>query len=310
MTLRPSAHRFARPLLFAVGLGALAEILFDGPALGVGVVVFVAGLLLAAVVIRPPDAALDRADVWLGPVALVFAAFIGLRADPTLILFDLIVTLLLATGAAIALSGTAVTRAALDRLVRLSGWATAVVLVGCAHLVDAARPWAGVPTLSPERSRTGGALVRGVILAAVPVLVFIGLFTAADSVFARAIDDVTRVSVDLGELPGHLAYVVVTGWLVAGYLAIVAFGAVADSPRGRALVTWSSVFFGTAETANPDPADRPGSEIDRSAPVDEPPVAWGVVPAGSARPSLGWAEATVVLVAIDLVFAAFVAIQV
>ncbi|HSS34804.1 MAG TPA: DUF4173 domain-containing protein, partial [Patescibacteria group bacterium] len=47
-----------------------------------------------------------------------------------------------------------------------------------------------------------------------------------------------------------------------------------------------------------------------SAPVDEPPVAWGVVPAGSARPSLGWAEATVVLVAIDLVFAAFVAIQV
>lgn len=319
MTLRP----YGRPLVVALVLGLVAEILFDGPALGIGVVVFVALLLIGGLLCRPAAASFDRADLWLGPSALVFAGFIALRADPTLILFDLVAALSLAAGAAVALSGTAVTRTAVDAILRLAGWAVAVVLVGSAHLLERARPWSGVPAVSATTARTGETLVRGILLAAIPVTLFVVLFAAADGVFARALTDVTNVSVDFGELPSRVAFALVGAWLAGGFLAIVVVGTDPTVARGRALATWSSVFFGSPAVVGR--ATVPGSARATS-PAPEPSVATGSLaqapivgwrlPGESGpssawlRPTLGWAEATIVLVAIELVFAVFVVIQI
>jgi hypothetical protein len=313
MSLRPFVH--AIPI--AIVLGLVAEVLFDGPALGLGVLVFVALLLVAGLLVRPAGGHLDRADLWLVPGALVFAGFIALRADPTLILFDLVAALGLATGAAVALSGMAVTRTAVETVLRLGGWAVAIVLVGTAHLLDRARPWVHVPAPDSASLKTGGTLARGLLLASVPVALFVALFAAADAVFARALADVTSISVDVGDGPSRVAFVLSGAWLAGGFLAIIVFGTDATTARGRSLLPWASVFFGssaapgipaTGQVAAKDPAGT-------AHPADPQPTGWRL-PADarrstvSLRPRLGWAEATVVLVAIELVFAAFVVIQI
>ena len=319
MSLRP----YGRSLAIALVLGLVAEILFDGPALGIGVLVFVGSLLLGALLVRPAGAPFDRADLWIAPCALVFAGFIALRADPTLILFDLVAALSLAAGAAVALSGTPVTRTAVDGVFRLAGWTVAVVLVGTAHLVDQARPWTGVPAVNAATTRNGETVARGLLLAAIPVTVFVALFAAADSVFARALSDVTSVSIDLGELPSRAMFALVGAWLAGGFLAIVVFGTDPRLARGRVLATWSGVFFGRPGPAGP-PTDRASTGVAGSpaeqavathSPGQAPVVGWRLpdAPGSSAarlRLTLGWAEATIVLVAIELVFAVFVVIQV
>ena len=319
MKLRP----YGRSLAAALVLGLVAEILFDGPALGIGVVVFVATLLLGALLVRPAGAAFDRADLWLAPGAVVFAGFIALRADPTLILFDLVAALSLAAGAAVALSGTPVMRTAVDGVVRLAGWTVAVVLVGTAHLVEQTRPWTGVPAVSAATTRKGETIARGLLLAAIPVTAFVALFAAADAVFARALSDVTSVSIDLGELPSRATFALVGAWLAGGFLAIVVFGTDPKGARGRGLATWSGVFFGTPAPTGPSTVPtsaRAAASVAEPAPATVAPgqapiVGWRLpdAPAPAAarlRLTLGWAEATIVLVAIELVFAVFVVIQV
>jgi hypothetical protein len=137
--------------------------------------------------------------------------------------------------------------------------------------------------------KAGGTLARGLLLAAIPVSVFVALFTAADAVFARTLIEFTRVSLDVGDVPSRAAFVLIGAWLAGGFLAIIAFGVDVTTPRGRSLEPWAGVFFGSICEAG-IPAGDPG--------------------APGVRRRLGWAEATVVLVAIGLVFAAFIVIQV
>ena len=313
MSLRPIGYAIA----LAIALGVVAEVLFDGPALGIGLLAFIALLLGAGLVVGPADTHLDRSDLWLAPGALVFAAFIALRDDPTLVRFDLVAALALATGAALALSGTAVTRTAIENAARLGGWAVAIVLTGSGHLLERARPSIHVPAVSSASTRALGTLARGLLIAAIPLSIFVALFATADSVFARTLIEVTRISLDMGDVPSHAAFVMIGTWLAGGFLAIIVFGTDVRTSRGRSLEPWGSVFFGSgpepgAAAAGPgsagDPADGGGR-------ADAPLTEWGLPPdAGAATVSprlrLGWAEATVVLVAIELVFAVFIVIQV
>jgi hypothetical protein len=313
MPLRP----IAQAIPIALGLGLVAEVLFDGPALGLGVLVFVALLLVAALVLRPTGSRLDRADLWLAPSAMVFAGFIALRSDPALILFDLVSALSLATAAAAALSGMAVTRAAVATVVRVAAWAMAIVVVGSGHLLHGARPLVRLPALDSAPMRTGRTLARGLLLAVIPVSIFVALFAAADAVFARTLTDVTSVSLDWGDLPSRLGYVVCGAWLAGGFLAITVFGTDRTTARGRLLEPWTFVFFGPdpdpgSPAGDPAAASAESAAVHRAVPLPSgwrppPDVRRSIV---SLRPRLGWAEATTVLVAIELVFAAFVVIQI
>jgi hypothetical protein len=70
------------------------------------------------------------------------------------------------------------------------------------------------------RDRVGGrpglrVAVAGVLLAALPLLVFGSLFAAADPLFARYAADLVE---GLDEAAGHLAWILALAWLVAGLL--------------------------------------------------------------------------------------------
>jgi hypothetical protein len=72
-----------------------------------------------------------------------------------------------------------------------------------------------------SRDRVGGrpglrVAVAGVLLAALPLLVFGRLFAAADPLFARYASDLVE---SLDAAAGHLAWIVALAWVVAGLLA-------------------------------------------------------------------------------------------
>jgi len=76
--------------LLAAGLlvGVLAEVVLDGPAYGVNVLIIVAALLGAGWLLRRTGRAPDPLDAWLPITALVLAAFVAVRGDPFMALVD------------------------------------------------------------------------------------------------------------------------------------------------------------------------------------------------------------------------------
>src|SRR4029079_17706687 len=86
---RPLDRSVARRLL-AAGLlvGVLAEVVLDGPAYGVNVLIIVAALLGAGWLFRRTGRAPDPLDAWLPITALVLAAFVAVRGDPFMALVD------------------------------------------------------------------------------------------------------------------------------------------------------------------------------------------------------------------------------
>lgn len=104
-------------------------------------------------------------------------------------------------------------------------------------------------------------------------LIFAVLFASADPIFRRGLDDVLGLRVDLGSFPGRILFVVASAWFALAMLA-VASGGIPALERGSSL--------GAASSA---------PSIDRLR-------------------ALGTVEALVILLAVDLVVAAFVGLQV
>ncbi|MFN2484862.1 MAG: DUF4153 domain-containing protein [Candidatus Limnocylindria bacterium] len=262
-----NTRRAGDVLTVAAVLGVLGQLLFYDMPLGVNLVSMMAAILVAAWLLRPADARLDPPDAWLPAGALVLAAFVAVRADPALAFVDTIGALTLTAAAAAAVAGVPVVRRSAFGIAALAGRFIGLGTVAAGPVVASAgrasRPFAA-------RVPGGRALpvVRGAGIALPIVLVFLGLFVAADAVFARRVGDLFAVSSDVTGLIGRTAYAVVIGWIVAGVLAVVAF---------RLLTTDATDGAGSASRAG-----------------------W----------RLGTTEAVVVVVALDLLFAAFVSVQV
>jgi hypothetical protein len=114
-------------------------------------------------------------------------------------------------------------------------------------------------------------VARGLVIVTPLLFVFGVLFAAADPVFGNYVVRALTIDVDLGRLPIHLFFVAAVAWLVAGLL-----------------------WF-----------------------VEEPPLLADARPLGAAVrtpatswPRLGTSEAITMLIALDLLFAAFVVLQV
>jgi hypothetical protein len=210
-------------------------------------------------------AGVEWRDLWLGPAAVAFASFAAIRADTSIVVLDSLTALGLA-GAALASYGRrAVLRRSFGELITLgisvAGWvgAGAVPALGATRRrMPAARGAVG-------RARPALPVLRGLLIALPVMLVFISLFSAADAVFARVVDDLTGFDLDLGTVPGRVILAMVLAWLAAGSLALA--------------------------------ASRPAIRSERTPSADR--AAW----------RLGRTEAVTVLVAVDLLFAAFVALQ-
>jgi hypothetical protein len=211
----------ARIVLVAVALGLLAQLLFFQAAPGVNVPIAAAAIIAAGWRLRSRGRRLAREDAWLPLATLACAGFVAVRDDPMLVALDLMAAAVLSGASLAAFGGHRIMARPLlgiGRLgLRFAGWAA-----GAAGwtLADAARE---APSGAVARGKLAesGPVLRGLAISVPLALIFIGLFSAADAVFADLVGDLTRLDVDLSDLIGRTAIAVVAGWVAAGALAFM-----------------------------------------------------------------------------------------
>ena len=288
-----------RVLALAGLVGLLSQALLLGNLLGVNAPLLSAALLATGWLVRPADRGIDPIDWWLPAGALAVSAGIAVRADPVLDVLDAGVACGLLGASMAAFAGLAVTRRSALAVVELGflvlGWAGVGILRVTSAVGRRDRLADDLEPGRPIRSRLpawAAPVARGLLLALPIVLIFTSLFAAADAAFDRLVGGLLVWDLDLGELPLRLAVAFLIGWAVAGLLAVATGRAIdqdglafapraVDEPRPQSL--------GAAAAGLPNAADRRG---------------------GSSPLRLGAIEAATILVAVDILFAVFVVLQI
>ncbi|MGI8830829.1 MAG: DUF4153 domain-containing protein [Candidatus Limnocylindria bacterium] len=263
---RPAIRNAVGVVGAAAVLGLAGQLLFFDVGLGINYPIFITALLGAGWALRRPTPSPMHRDLWLAPAAIAFAVFAAIRADATIVTLDLLASLGLTAAALVSFGGRGVGARPFPAFIQLGFNAAGSLLVGAIPAVSAVRHH--LPSGSAALDRAGSALpvLRGLLLAIPVALIFVILFAAADAVFARIVEDLFRVDLDLGEFPGRLILASMIGWIAAGSLALAASSPPADTEAradGSAAAPWR----------------------------------------------LGHTEAVTVLVAVNAVFLAFVALQ-
>lgn len=208
-------HAFAT-LALASLLGLLAQLLFFRQPLGLNALIVTVLFLGAAWTQRDPAAPFRPRDAWLPASAIAFAAFCAVRADAALLSFDAMATIAAVVATVAALSGVPVSAMPVAGLIA-EGWSLAGrALLGAADLLIPA--WLRV-RLAPRRFARVSGYIGGVGLAAPFVVVFAVLFSSADAVFARSLEnifDLKRIAELLSETPGRLFIALAVAWPAAG----------------------------------------------------------------------------------------------
>ncbi|MBI3750762.1 MAG: DUF4173 domain-containing protein [Chloroflexi bacterium] len=262
-----------RVALAALLLGILGDLLFDRVALGINVPIAIGAGLVAATLFRPAGSRIDRLDLWIPLVAMLAALGVALRADPTIVAFDLALAGVATLAWMICCSGVALTRRSVDVVVAAGAWAGAWLGIG--GVVVAGRAGSdGALGKALGSSRGALPIIRGVALATPVVLVLAALLASADAVFGKLIGNLLKLPFDLSDLAVRSVVVLAIAWLAAGALSIAAGGL-------------------------PYRPESPARSLGAAA---RSRTGWLVLP--------GATEALVVLVAVDALFGAFVAVQV
>ncbi len=202
-------------LLAATGMGILADIFLRATPWGINVTLWVLAFVAAATLltgqqqaVRPP------ARRWLAIPLVIFAAFVAWRDSTVLKLLDI--------AALLAIFSLAVARPRCGTL-RLAGlleYALAALLAGFQALLGIVLlalgdiQWKEVPRSGWSRRALGAT--RGLVIAVPLLLVFGGLFMAADAVFEGLVKDL--LDIDFVELFTHLFIIGFATWIVGGYL--------------------------------------------------------------------------------------------
>jgi len=219
---RPLIVRAGRVVAAAAALGIAGQLLFFGVGLGINFPLAIGLLLLGGWLVRRRTPGPRDPDAWLGPAAILFAAFAAIRADPVMVTLDLLTSLALTGGALAAFGGLRVVERPFAGLVRVGlravGWALAGAVPAIAGALATLAPAA---TLT-RRGRPVMPVLRGLLIAIPMVLIFIALFSSADAVFARVIGDLFGVRLDIGDLLGRVIVAAAIAWVAAGGLALAA----------------------------------------------------------------------------------------
>jgi hypothetical protein len=210
-----------RVLGLGLVLGAMAEILFDGPAIGANVPISVAALLAAGWLVRRRGTAPDPWDAWLPIAAIACAAAVAVSGDRFLALLDTVAALGLTGASVVAMSGVAVTRRSAEVVAALGAWAMLSVWSAAPATIRDARPTQLLPRGAPGPLAPFG---RGLLLGVPIALVFVTLFASADPIFGSRLDDLLGFSIDLGDVPGRTLFTLGCAWLAIGLLTVAARG--------------------------------------------------------------------------------------
>jgi hypothetical protein len=223
----------------ALVLGLLGDLLLRATPWGVNVLLWVAVLAGAAAVLSRRLGAGGEGR-WLVPVAVFFAAAVAWRDSPIVASLDVLAVLV-----ALFLAAYRGRRGA----VRLSGISEYLLGGIYTGVLSSAGP---LPVMAKEvrwrevaRGRWRGpalAATRGVFLAIPPLLVFGGLFAAADAVFETLV--VELFGFDVVEAFGHLFLMLIFAWFSAGLLWVALL---ARNPESLAFARPAALSLGIVE---------------------------------------------------------------
>jgi len=200
-------------------LGVVAQFLFFHQPLGLNAPLLTVLFLAAAWMLRDSALPFHRRDIWLPASALGFAAFCAIRADAPLLAFDVLAAFGLATATVAAWSGVSVTALPVVGLIGEAWSLSERMILGAADVLLPAWPRLRIV---PKRFAGASGYLGGVGLAVPFVVVFAVLFSSADAVFARSLEnvfDLKRIAEFLGETPGRLFIALAVAWPAAGALA-------------------------------------------------------------------------------------------
>jgi hypothetical protein len=215
-------RRAGRVVLIGAALGVAGQLLFYDVGLGINFPMAILLLLGGAWTARRPGVRPSLADAWLGPGAVLFAAFAALRSDATLLMLDVLAALALSGAALATYGGREVLRQPVGSILRtgfgVAGW----VGGGAVAALSGARRAMPEAQGTRDRARPIVAVVRGLLIAVPILVVFVTLFASADPIFARTVEDLVGLDLDLGGLSGRLVLAVAVAWIGTGATALAA----------------------------------------------------------------------------------------
>lgn len=219
-------------LAAGLGLGFAGDHLLrtaDGP--GLGFFLLFVGLAAGAwLVARSADSPLGReSSAWLAVGLLCGAALIG-RGSGLLRMVTFLAACTAFTLPALRAGGDWVRRAGMVDLIESVVGSGVYAVLGGLRLAHPTN-WGDVATDTARGTARSVArtALGGLLLAAVPLVVFGALFISADPVFATLVADFVRV--DLEAFAGHALGIGVLTWLTCGYLVGVSTGTRLDEVR-------------------------------------------------------------------------------
>ncbi len=216
-------------LAAAVVLGVIGDLLLRATPWGINVFLWIAALAGSVVALAAwRGIGLRGGGRWLGVPLLLFAAFFAWRDSNTLAVVNGLAVLIALSLAALRMrSGRLVVAGLVDYFY----WALLAVGYAYAGMFPAA-----TRDVRWRELRTGGygpllAVLRGLALAAPLLLLFGGLFVAADAVFERLVLDL--FDFNPARILGHLLLFFAIAWASAGLLRLALIGGELPKPEGR-----------------------------------------------------------------------------
>jgi hypothetical protein len=302
--MRERTRRGLDILQAALILGVTGDALLRATPWGLNVLLWMLVALVAglALVARWRRAALMSDSRLIALPLVFFASCFVWRDSPTLKLIDGIAILL-----ALSLA-TLRTRAVSLRLASLKEHGVALGLsifdaaFGLPTVVLSDVEWKEMP--HARLSRYAGAIGRGLLIALPLVILFGGLLMAADAVFEGLINNAFDINGEI--LFSHVGLTILFGWLAGGVLRGVLHerdAVLANSSDARVLAVNLSV--GESNAVKDEGKSEPG-KLDAEKSDSEKRDA----PIQHRRPSLGIVEIGVVIGLLDLLFLAFVTVQI
>jgi hypothetical protein len=219
--------------LAGLGLGLLADVLFQGRPLGVNAAVWAVAFVVAlAALIRVGKVPFHQGRRWMAAPLVLFAALLVWHTSPLLQAANLLAVCGAVAIGALRRTERRVAHAHLDDYVAGAATAGAAAIVGAAELMQSEVPW-GELGRGLRAPRVAG-LARGLALGLPFVLLFGVLFATADAVFEKLLASAVP------SLPGRwwldVFVVVAVAWTSAGLLRDLLANREDDrvvSPRAR-----------------------------------------------------------------------------
>jgi hypothetical protein len=283
-------HGFAVwAVLAGLLLGVLGDLLFFGKLIGLSfplfVLVVVGITLLSILATRQP---IRWRNAWpLIPLGF-FALMVTVLDSPSLLATNLLAVLTQAALAAYYLT----TERPLDKD-PFAAYVSGVIEAGFASLflpmVELGNAWGWFKQRGGQSRNAWGAVARGLVIALPLLLVFGLLLGSADPIFGEIVGQIGRLFEieNFEELLGHFWLIAILGWAACG---IVAYATMRDHHL---------------DALTSSPSGTPAAEPDPFAAVPLEDVSEAPPP----RTGLGMIEAGIVLGSVDLLFGAFVLIQ-